>query len=240
MLANRDRDHMLPNQTRYQTALCPDVCLRPYFIRVFRTQWQPPRLGQSERKGPKRPRAKQQVPRIYRKFRSDRSERYYRGLCDCGEHAWAVLTQGFVAFVSPQDALFLSEAMWHVLISSDKLVYAIRIKKGRRVRLHRELLSDPSSDVDHRDHNGLNNRRSNLRTCLPVQNSGNSRQRAGASGFRGVHAVKQTGRWCACIAHRHLGTFDTPEEAAKAYDIAAIKRFGEFAMTNFPRAGVER
>ena len=79
------------------------------------------------------------------------------------------------------------------------------------------------------DHNGLNNQRSNLRPCSQGQNNGNSRQRVGRSGFRGVYLKKETLRWAACISpHRHLGTYSTQEEAARAYDEAAIERFGEF------------
>ena len=54
-----------------------------------------------------------------------------------------------------------------------------------------------------------------------------------ASGFRGIYAHRKT--WKAQIVHQHIGSFDTPEEAARAYDAAAIKRWGARAVTNFPR-----
>jgi hypothetical protein len=165
------------------------------------------------------------------KRRTDR----YRGLCACGEHAWAVLTKGFVTFVLPIDSYLLEEANWYATSSSERLIYATR-KIGREfLRLHRVILDEPSRDTDHKDHNGLNNRRSNLRRASRSQNVSNSRaQRDATSGFRGVRRNSAQGnRWCAHIAKRHLGTFDTAEAAARAYDAAAIERFGEFATLNF-------
>jgi hypothetical protein len=160
----------------------------------------------------------------------------YRGLCACGEHAWAVLTRGYVTFVSPEDAHHLRGQKWFAKPEPQKgLVYAVR-GKGRHQRLHRVILGqEPNCDTDHKDHVGTNNRRENLRPCSISQNNGNSRQRIGVSGYRGVHHRKDGKPWAACIARRHLGRFDTPEEAARVYDAAAIERWGEFATLNFPR-----
>jgi hypothetical protein len=81
----------------------------------------------------------------------------------------------------------------------------------------------------------MNNRLANLRVATRTQNLGNLIAK-NASGFKGVYAVAgKKKRWKALIGfpRRHLGTFSTPEEAALAYDKAAVKFFGDFARTNY-------
>jgi hypothetical protein len=93
--------------------------------------------------------------------------------------------------------------------------------------------------VDHIDHNGLNNRRSNLRLCTAQQNARNHRpQLRGSSKYKGV-SWRQDGKvFRALIWHNgksiNLGRFKNEIDAAKAYDKAAKKYFGEFAYLNFP------
>ena len=89
-------------------------------------------------------------------------------------------------------------------------------------------------EVDHINRVKHDNRIENLRTCDHRPNCGNSSERR--PGYKGVSYCKATGRWKAQIGvnykNRHLGRYDTPEEAALAYNDAAVEEFGEFAYLN--------
>jgi len=96
----------------------------------------------------------------------------------------------------------------------------------------------PESEVDHIDGNPSNNAISNLRPAKRGSNVANAPRRK-ASGFKGVYRDRRTGRWAAKVRANykqfHLGVFDNEKDAARAYDAAAIRHFGEFARLNFPR-----
>jgi hypothetical protein len=92
--------------------------------------------------------------------------------------------------------------------------------------------------VDHRNGNGLDNRRINLRLCTDAQNRANRRlQRNNKSGFKGVFLNAKNGKFLAHVQVNkktfYLGSFVSPIDAAKAYDKAAKLHFGEFARLNF-------
>ncbi len=108
------------------------------------------------------------------------------------------------------------------------------------LRLHRLILGITKSDihVDHIDGNTLNNLRENLRPATAQQNQCNyRREMVSISGFRGVN-LQRNGTFQARISLngklKHLGTFKTAEQAARAYDGAARILHGEFATFNFP------
>jgi len=115
------------------------------------------------------------------------------------------------------------------------------MRRKTTIRMHRFILSAKAGDlVDHRDGDGLNNQKVNLRLATTAQNGRNQRRRAdNRSGFKGVKA--NGSKWMARIRANNqrifIGNFSTKEDAARAYDAVARLLFGEFARLNFPRPG---
>lgn len=116
--------------------------------------------------------------------------------------------------------------------------YAQIKDNGQMRQLHR-LIMDPPSDmeIDHINGDRTDNRKSNLRICGKSENIKNVKKRKdNTSGWKGVRWLKNRRKWLACLQvdgkYKHLGHFNTPEEAAKAYNRGAIKYHGEFAKLN--------
>lgn len=120
--------------------------------------------------------------------------------------------------------------------------YARRCIPGSPVRqyLHAAITEIETSelDVDHKDGDTLNNRRDNLRPCLHALNCQNKKKTSSftSSRFKGV-SLTPSNKWIAAISlngrQSYLGSFNTEESAARAYDRRARELFGEFAKTNF-------
>jgi hypothetical protein len=150
------------------------------------------------------------------------------------------LSNGTSTLIDAEDLHLTEGHRWHEVKPGGKTTYAnafIGPKKGGRwVYLHRLIMGEPDCDVDHRNGNGLDNRRSNLRLATRGQNIAN-RPGWARSGYRGVEQHAPA-RWRArgAIGGKscHLGTFGSPEEAARAYDRWARGHHGEFAWLNFP------
>lgn len=114
------------------------------------------------------------------------------------------------------------------------------------LRMHRLILGLPPGVLcDHINGNGLDNRRCNLRPCTMAQNFGNQRKVRGCtSRYKGVYWQRAARKWRAYIQanglNRHLGMFEHEEDAALAYDAAAIATWGEFAKLNLPDRSLGR
>ena len=143
------------------------------------------------------------------------------------------LDQG-TAYISDEDYDRLSSYRWKLMKDGDR-TYAYRDDNGRLISMHQDVLGAKDGYViDHRDRDGLNNVRSNLRYATRAQNRANStrpKSATASSRFKGVTLIPA--RWVARITvdgkSTKLGTFHTEEEAGEAYAAAARRLYPEFA-----------
>lgn len=122
--------------------------------------------------------------------------------------------------------------------------YAGTYFDGKYMKMHRFILdAKKGEEIDHINHDGLDNRRVNLRKCSHKQNTMNKRKFLGTSKFKGVSWHSRDKRWAVSVyvdgKAKHLGSYKDEEAAAKAYDSAALKYFGDFAFINFPSVNQE-
>lgn len=157
---------------------------------------------------------------------------------------WIVLSRGYFALIDSSDYDKVSPFNWSADTTSGS-VYAKRyMNMGGGVLvltyLHRFIMDAKyGEEVDHKDGNGLDCRRSNLRVCNSQKNNMNRRKSPnGTSSFKGVSWDKSRDQWRATIKinrkMQYLGRFTSEVVAAETYDSAAMRLFGEFAVLNFP------
>lgn len=146
------------------------------------------------------------------------------------------LTRGFVAIIDDEDFELVINYKWYAKKGSGRkgsVDYPHNWKIGS---MHRLIMGYPKGmQIDHINNDPMDNRRCNLRVCTVKENLRNRKPRLKSSMFLGV--APSLKKWQASIGvdykRIYLGTFETQEEAAVAYDAAAQKHFGEFANLNF-------
>lgn len=150
------------------------------------------------------------------------------------------LTKNRFALVDTDVFEDLSQSKWHVANG-----YAARrlpkAEGGRVVYMHRLIMQAGKGQVvDHANGDILDNRRENLRICTHKQNIRNGKSRKGSSIYKGVSKRGDYDAWQAHITvdrkKKNLGCYKDEQDAARAYDAAALEYFGEFANLNFPTA----
>jgi len=150
---------------------------------------------------------------------------------------------GRVALVDNEDRRLVARYSWHLLESPRKnrkpalYAYATIRQDGREVTLYMHQLIGGWAMTDHINGDGLDNRRSNLRPVTPAQNAQNRRPHAcGSSRYKGVMWSRRAGKWEARISNggrkRYLGLYVNEEDAALAYNVAALETYGDYAWLN--------
>lgn len=153
------------------------------------------------------------------------------------------LTQGKVALVDNEDFEYLNQWKWYYSKHKDrKTGYATKSfrKEGKAntLSMHRLLLNASKEQmVDHINHNGLDNRKHNIRLCTPHESACNrEKQINNSSGVKGVDYFDRLKKWRVRIQSNnkqfHIGVYPTKEMALLTYNEAALKHHGSFALIN--------
>ncbi len=156
------------------------------------------------------------------------------------------LTHGLFALVDDEDYDHLTQWYWSTVLSytGGPAATRCRVKVDgpgpSNISMHRVIVgATPGQSVNHRDRDNLNNQRYNLRHCTFEQCRFNRKPHVGCtSRFKGIHWNKRWKKWQVRITYQgertHLGGFNDEEEAARAYDKAALEMFDDYAYLNFP------
>lgn len=152
------------------------------------------------------------------------------------------LTQNKFAQVDDEDYDYLNQFKWYAFKVKHTFyaIRAIRLLTGKQkqIFMHRVIMNTPDDmEVDHKDHNGCNNQKDNIRNCTHFQNIGNKKKGINCSSkYKGVTWCKNDKCWQASIQidgkSIYLGRFKIEIEAALAYNKAAKFYFGDFANPN--------
>lgn len=155
------------------------------------------------------------------------------------------LTRGLFAKIDDSDFEWLSSRKWYISTGGHGYLYAgsSASHTKRTDLMHRIIMNAPHGmEVDHINHDTLDNQRHNLRLCTHNENAYNNlRKTKSYSGYKGVILCKDNRKlkWLSRIMFNRkgifLGRFSTPEEAALVYDAKARELFGEFARCNFEK-----
>jgi hypothetical protein len=148
--------------------------------------------------------------------------------------------QNRYAIIDPEDYCKLAKEDWQFYQSRRDNFYAVRIGIGKIIYMHREITNAPAGKVvHHKDSNGINNTKENLQIITLAENSRCSRKtkKLTTSKYKGVAFITSRKKWQSRIIYNgkniFLGYYKNEDDAARAYDEAAKKHHGEFAVLNF-------
>ena len=169
------------------------------------------------------------------------------------------LTQGQFTLVDDEDFEWLNIFKWRIMnrknggyavtkgsYAAIKGSLATNNPIKKTILMHRVITNcSQGMDVDHINHDTLDNQRHNLRICTHAENMQNQKVQSNRTNqFKGVCCLEKNNKWVAAICLKgkrmHLGCFGDEKDAAKAYDKKAKELFGEFACLNFPDQSASR